>query len=68
LLVFYQLLYSLKLLLYFIATFILSLNVARKSPVLLANIELNWSEIQKQTNIADYKNLLKNFMEIASIK
>jgi len=31
-------------------------------------IELNWSETQKQTNIADYKNLLNNFMEIASIK
>ena len=30
-------------------------------------IELNWSEIQKQANIAEYKKLLKSFMEIANI-
>jgi glycerol-3-phosphate dehydrogenase len=30
-------------------------------------IELNWSEIQKQTNIDDYKKLLKNFIQTASI-
>jgi glycerol-3-phosphate dehydrogenase len=30
-------------------------------------IELNWSEIQKQTNIDDYKKLLKNFIQTAHI-
>ncbi len=30
-------------------------------------VELNWSETQKQTNITDYKKLLKNFMQTASI-
>jgi len=30
-------------------------------------IELNWSEIQKQTNIDDYKKLLKNFIQTAYI-
>lgn len=30
-------------------------------------IELNWAETQKQTNITDYKKLLKNFMQTASI-
>lgn len=30
-------------------------------------IELNWSEIQKQTNISEYKKLLKSFMKIANI-
>lgn len=29
--------------------------------------ELAWSETQKQTNITDYKKLLKNFMQTASI-
>lgn len=29
--------------------------------------ELGWTESQKQTNIADYKKLLKNFMQTASI-
>jgi glycerol-3-phosphate dehydrogenase len=30
-------------------------------------IELNWSEIQKQTNIEDYKKLLKSFIKTANI-
>jgi glycerol-3-phosphate dehydrogenase len=30
-------------------------------------IELNWSEIQKQANISEYKNLLKSFIKIANI-
>jgi glycerol-3-phosphate dehydrogenase len=30
-------------------------------------IELNWSEIQKQTKIDDYKKLLKNFIQTAYI-
>lgn len=29
--------------------------------------ELNWSEAQKQTNIAEYKKLLKNFLQTANI-
>lgn len=29
--------------------------------------ELNWNETQKQTNISNYKKLLKNFMQTASI-
>lgn len=29
--------------------------------------ELNWNESQKQVNIADYKKLLKNFMQTASV-
>ena len=30
-------------------------------------IELNWAETQKQTNITDYKKLLKNFMQTANV-